>query len=50
MFAVLRRRTRRLRRVEFCDGCGQVCTATCRAEAHRDRVRTAATTHFPFLR
>ncbi|NIK59865.1 hypothetical protein [Kribbella shirazensis] len=33
------RRMVRLGRVEFCDGCGQVCTAQCRAEAHRDRLR-----------
>lgn len=38
---------RRSRKVEvasadFCDSCGQVCTSACRAEAQRDRVRTAA--------
>jgi hypothetical protein len=33
MFAALRRRANRVRGVEFCDGCGQVCTAACRAEA-----------------
>jgi hypothetical protein len=29
---------------DFCDSCGQVCTLACRAEAQRDRVRTAAFT------
>lgn len=32
---------RRLSRVEFCESCGQVCTAECRAEAHRARVRSS---------
>lgn len=45
MFAFLRRRrTADLAAVTFCDGCGQVCTAGCRAAAHDDRVRTAALT------
>jgi hypothetical protein len=35
------RRLSRLRSVEFCESCGQVCTAACRAEAHRARVRTS---------
>lgn len=30
-----RRLTRWLRRVEFCDRCGQVCTPGCRATAAR---------------
>jgi hypothetical protein len=36
-----RRRARALE-VEFCDGCAEVCTRACRAEAHRDKARTAA--------
>lgn len=46
MFAFLRRRrTADLATVAFCDSCGQVCTAQCRAAAHYDRVRTAALIH-----
>ncbi len=46
MFAFLgRRRTADLAAVTFCDSCGQVCTAECRAAAHDDRVRTAALIH-----
>jgi Pyruvate/2-oxoacid:ferredoxin oxidoreductase delta subunit len=50
MFAALRRRADQVRGVEFCDGCGEVCTAVCRAEARRDRVRAAALREFPFPR
>jgi hypothetical protein len=50
VFAALRRRAGRARGAEFCDRCGQVCTAACRAEARRDRVRTAALNQFPFPR
>ncbi len=39
MFAFLRRRRTA---VTFCDSCGQVGTAECRAAARYDRVRTAA--------
>jgi hypothetical protein len=28
------------RGITFCDTCGQVCDATCRSNAIRDRVRT----------
>jgi len=35
------RRLSRLRSVEFCESCGQVCTAECRAEAHLSRVRSS---------
>jgi hypothetical protein len=43
MFAFLRRRrTANLSSATFCEGCGQVCTAQCRAAAHYDRDRTAA--------
>lgn len=46
MFAFLRRRrAARLTAVTFCDSCGQICTADCRATAHYDRVRSAAMTH-----
>jgi hypothetical protein len=31
--------------VTFCDGCSQVCTATCAAEARRERVHAAVWTH-----
>lgn len=36
---------RRASSVSFCDSCGQVCTAACRAEAHRDRARRAVLGH-----
>jgi hypothetical protein len=43
MLALLRRRREAvLAGTVFCDGCAEVCTAGCRADAHRDRVRTAA--------
>jgi hypothetical protein len=39
---MLRRRHQRgvVRGAEFCDECGQVCTAECRSQARIDRVRT----------
>jgi hypothetical protein len=30
--------------VQFCDGCGQVCTPGCRERAQRDRVRAYVAT------
>jgi hypothetical protein len=33
--------------VEFCEACGQVCTAQCRSQAYRDRMRAKAM-HVPF--
>jgi uncharacterized cysteine cluster protein YcgN (CxxCxxCC family) len=39
MLRLLRRRAT-ASPVSFCDSCGQVCTAACRAETHRDRTRT----------
>ncbi|MGW5671795.1 hypothetical protein [Micromonospora sp. NPDC003776] len=30
--------------VTFCDSCGQVCTAACRADAHHERARTLVLT------
>ncbi len=46
MFTFLRRRrTADLAAVTFCDGCGQLCTAECRAVARYDRLRTAGLTH-----
>ena len=39
MLGRMRRRTARLRGVQFCDQCGQVCTAEGRARARLDRVR-----------
>jgi hypothetical protein len=50
MLAALRRPADRMRGVEFCDGCGQVCTAAGRTEARRDRVRTALLSQFPVPR
>jgi epoxyqueuosine reductase QueG len=50
MFAALRRHVSRTTRVEVCDSCGQVCTASCRAEARRDQIRTDALRAFPFPR
>jgi hypothetical protein len=29
---------------DFCDRCAQVCTPSCRADAHREQVRTFAAT------
>ncbi|MBO7939242.1 hypothetical protein [Streptomyces antibioticus] len=34
---------RRLAGIRFCDGCAQVCDASCRAEAHRQRAQSALT-------
>lgn len=42
-----RRRAASDRNVTFCETCGQVCTATCRAEARYDRTRTAALANLP---
>jgi hypothetical protein len=39
MFARLRQRREATRGVEFCESCGQVCTAECRAEARMERTR-----------
>jgi hypothetical protein len=50
MLTALRRRAKRGTRVAFCDSCGQVCTASCRAEARRDQIRTDALRAFPFAR
>lgn len=37
--------------VEFCERCGQVCTAACRSQAHLDRVRQrAAANYLPSVR
>jgi hypothetical protein len=45
MLAFLRRRRSSLSSVSFCDSCGQVCTAACRADAHRDRARRIVLGH-----
>ena len=51
MFASLRRRrAANLTGTTFCESCGTVCTAGCRAQAHYDRVRTQALTHVLPLR
>ena len=42
MFSKLRRWIAGTGAVEFCDSCGQVCTAECRAEAVRQRTRSQA--------
>ena len=42
MFAKLRQRREQLRGVEFCDGCGQVCTTQCRSQVHLDQIRDKA--------
>ncbi|MFI7577853.1 hypothetical protein [Micromonospora sp. NPDC049497] len=42
MFTRLRQRREQLRGVEFCEGCGQVCTVECRAQARVDRMRVKA--------
>jgi len=39
-----RRRAARLAGTTFCEACGSVCAAACRAQAHLDRVRTQALT------
>jgi hypothetical protein len=36
------RKSRPLSAVRFNDATSEVCTAACRADAHRDRARTAA--------
>jgi hypothetical protein len=38
------------RPAEFCDECAQVCTSTCRAEAHYSRIREQVAAHVPFIR
>jgi hypothetical protein len=50
MFAAIRRLAGKAQGVEFCDQCGQVCTSACRAEAHRDRVRTELVARLPYPR
>jgi len=50
MFAAIRRRVGKAQGVEFCDQCGQVCTSACRAETHRNRVRTQVAAQLPFPR
>lgn len=42
MFRSPRRRPPKPTTVEYCDTCGEACTAACRAIAHADRMRTAA--------
>jgi hypothetical protein len=39
MLKLIRRLTSR-GTVDFCEACGQVCTAQCRSHAHWDRTRT----------
>ncbi|WP_262282235.1 hypothetical protein [Micromonospora sp. MA102] len=39
------RRSARNQGVTFCEPCGQVCTAACRADARYERNRTAALTY-----
>ncbi|MFF6999867.1 hypothetical protein ACFY93_33740 [Streptomyces sp. NPDC008313] len=36
-----RRTSRHLAGVSFCDGCAQVCDASCRAMAHQRRTQSA---------
>ena len=36
--------------VEFCESCGQVCTAECRAEATLQRARSEAAYRLPIIR
>jgi hypothetical protein len=42
MFGKLRKGRGEARAVEFCESCGQVCTAGCRAEARRERTQVEA--------
>ena len=48
MFSIFRRPARPVV-VQFCESCGQACTAACRAQAHYERTRDLAvlTTAFP---
>jgi len=47
MMRFLRRCAERREQVTFCESCAQVCTAACRATAHRERVQTAVLhTHY----
>ena len=39
--ALARRTARHLASVNFCDGCAQVCDASCRATAHQRRTQSA---------
>lgn len=49
MFSKRLRRATRTRAVEFCETCGQVCDAACRAEARLERTRLAVIYQVPFL-
>ncbi|SCF13633.1 hypothetical protein GA0070564_103432 [Micromonospora mirobrigensis] len=42
MIKLFRRRHADAQAVRFCDSCGQVCTAACRADAHYQRNRATA--------
>lgn len=47
MFALVRQRAARLRGVEFCDSCGQVCTPACRSQARLEQARTQVAWQVP---
>ena len=49
MLKLVERLSGRRGRVDFCDACGQVCTAQCRSQAHRDRMRTKSMHVAPFV-
>ncbi|MCW3816150.1 hypothetical protein ONA91_17035 [Micromonospora sp. DR5-3] len=42
MIKLFRRRHVDVQGVTFCESCGQVCTAACRADARYERTRTTA--------
>lgn len=50
MFERWRQRRAQVRGVEFCEACGQVCTAGCRAQARVERMRIQAMTRVGMLR
>jgi hypothetical protein len=50
MMSIFRRRARRPMNAEFCDGCGQVCTPQCRAQAQVERTQASVLAVGPFPR
>ncbi|MEU4393349.1 hypothetical protein [Kribbella sp. NPDC023855] len=48
MLKLIERLSRSRASVELCEACGQVCTAQCRSQALRDRIRTQSL-HVPIV-
>ncbi|HZM83521.1 MAG TPA: hypothetical protein VFC19_48010 [Candidatus Limnocylindrales bacterium] len=50
VFGKWRQRRAEAREVEFCEGCEQVCTADCRAQARLKHLRTQQICYVGYLR